>query len=64
LPSVKKLAWLLIRDRETLAEEEMMTLRRVRQEPAIEHVYSLAQEFVKMIRQRVAAMLDPWLDAC
>ena len=64
LPSVKKLAWLFIRDRETLDEEETMTLQRICQDPAIERVYSLAQEFVEMIRQRIAAMLDPWLDAC
>jgi transposase len=64
LPSVKKLAWLLIHDRETLDEKEMMALRRICQEPAIERVYSLAQEFVEMIRQRVAEMLDPWLNAC
>jgi transposase len=64
LPSVKKLAWLLIRDRKTLDEKEMMVLRRICQEPAIKRAYSLAQEFVEMIRQRVVAMLDPWLNAC
>ena len=64
LPSVKQLAWLLIRDRETLAEKDMMALRRICQEPTIELVYSLAQEFVEMFRQRAAAMLDPWLNAC
>lgn len=64
LPSVKKLAWLLVRDSETLDQREALVLQRIRQEPAMEHVYSLAQQFVKMIRQRVAAMLDPWLDAC
>lgn len=64
LPSVKQLAWLLIRDRETLTEKDMMALRRICQEPTIERVYSLAQEFVEMIRQRTAAMLDPWLNAC
>ena len=64
LPSVKKLAWLLIRDRKVLTEKEMMALVRICQDPAIERVYSLAQDFVEMIRQGVAAMLDPWLNTC
>lgn len=64
LSTVKKLAFLLIRDRETLAEKEMMTLWRIFQKTAIERVYSLAQGFVEMIRHTIAAMLDPWLNAC
>lgn len=64
LPSVRKLAWLLVRDRDALAEKEKVALRRICQEPQIERVYSLAQEFVEMIRRKVAAMLDPWLNAC
>jgi transposase len=42
---------------------EQAALRRICQEPMIEGVYSLVQDFLKMIRQRVVAMLDPWLNA-
>jgi transposase len=43
---------------------EQAALRRICQEPMIEGVYSLVQDFVKMIRQIVVAMLGPWLNAC
>ncbi|MFZ0258261.1 MAG: ISL3 family transposase [Gammaproteobacteria bacterium] len=64
LPSVKKLAWLLIRDVESLSEKERMTLRQICQDPTIEKVHALSQEFAMMVRQGIAAMLDPWLSAC
>ena len=64
LPSVKKLAWLLIREVRSLSENERMTLRQIRQDPTVETVYALAQEFAMMVRQGSATMLDPWLSAC
>jgi transposase len=64
LPSVKKLAWLLIRDPDTLSMREVLALMRIRQEPALKEVYSLAQQFVSMVRHRNIALLDPWLDVC
>jgi transposase len=41
-----------------------MTLRQICQDPTVETVYALTQEFAMMVRQRIAAMLDPWLTAC
>ncbi|MGH2536020.1 MAG: ISL3 family transposase [Candidatus Promineifilaceae bacterium] len=64
LPSVNHLAWLLIREKEALTEQEAMVLRRIRQEPIVERVYSLAQQFATIVRQKLVAMLDPWLRAC
>ena len=64
LPSVKKLAWLLIREVESLSENERMTLRQICQDTTVETVYALAQEFAMMVRQGSATMLDPWLGAC
>ncbi len=64
LPSVKQLAWLLIRDPDKLTEKEVATLQRIRQHPVIENVYSLAQQFVAMVRQKLATLLDSWLEGC
>lgn len=64
LPSVKQLAWLLIRKADALTEQEALVLQRIRQEPVVECIYSLAQQFVTMVRQKLVAMFDPWLEAC
>ena len=64
LPSVKKLAWLLVREVGSLSEKELMTLWQICLDPTIEKVYTLSQAFTMMVRQRIASMLDPWLIAC
>ena len=64
LPTVKQLSWLLVRDPEELSEKETQTLQHINQERNIEHAYSLAQQFVNMVRQRSSDTLDPWLEGC
>lgn len=64
LPSSRQLAWLLVKDPEQLSETEQLTLAHIQQEITVTQLYSLGQQFVRMIRQRQAEQLDPWLAAC
>lgn len=63
-PSVRQLAWLLVRDPGGLADADLRLLDRLRAACApAEAAYPLLQEFVSLVRERAAARLDPWLDA-
>jgi transposase len=64
LPSYKQLAWLVLRERDTLQPAEANTLRRICQDVQMAQTYQLAQQFQRMVRQRDASALDAWLDAC
>jgi transposase len=63
LESPRHLSWLLLRDRASLTSQEQQMLAFIRQEPAIEIVYDLAQRFGTMVRSRQSELLDPWLQA-
>ena len=63
-PSVRQLAWLLVRDPGGLADADLRLLDRLRAACApAATAYPLLQEFVGLVRERAAARLDPWLDA-
>jgi transposase len=63
-PSVRQLAWLLVRDPGGLADADLRLLDRLREACApAATAYPLLQEFVGLVRERAAARLDPWLDA-
>jgi transposase len=61
VPSVKELAWLLVKEPEKLTEQEQSDLEWVKQDAHIATLYQFVQEFAAMIRQRRAEMLDKWL---
>ena len=63
LPSPKKLSWLMVRRPESLSKKENRLLNRLLQEPLLKGVYELAQRFVRMVRERLPAMLDGWIEA-
>lgn len=64
LPSPRQLAWLLVRDRANLEEQELYTLSFLRQEPLIETAYQLAQQFIRLLQERRSDELDAWLSVC
>lgn len=64
LPSARQLAWLLVRSPATLTSDEAQILVYIQQHPDVQTLYPLIQQFVTMVRQRVAASLDEWLQAC
>ncbi len=61
LPSVKQLAWLMVKAPEKLTGEERLILEHLRQKAELGPVYALAQQFVTMVTQRLVDQLDPWL---
>jgi transposase len=64
LPSSKQLAWLLVRAPDQLKTEEAALLEHICQDIQLSQLYSLAQQFVNMVKQRLADQLDLWLTAC
>ncbi len=64
LPSAKRLAWLLVKDHEKLAESENAMLLHVLQLPAVATCHTLGQQFTTLIRQRLSGQLAAWLKAC
>lgn len=58
------LAWLLVRESERLEQQEQQTLALIRQNQEVARAYRLAQQFVKMVKQRKAKPLAHWLAAC
>ncbi len=64
LPSPRQLAWLLVRDRASLEEQELHTLSFLRQEPLIEAAYQLAQQFIRLMQERRSDEVEAWLSVC
>lgn len=61
LPSARELSWLVIRASEESNETEVGILKRIRQASWMDNVYRLAQQFRRMIRDRLADELDEWI---
>jgi transposase len=60
----RHLAWLLLRDPEHLEKQEQQQLAFLRQEKNVDLVYGLVQQFVAMVKERNATLLDTWLWDC
>ncbi len=64
LPPPRQLAWLMMRQSEQLNEEENKVLARIQENTQVKQVYTLAQEFIGMVKKRDVAQLDQWLLDC
>ncbi len=60
----RHLAWLFLRHPEHLEKQEQQTLSLIRQEKNVEIVYGLSQQFVTMVKERHAQLVDTWLRDC
>jgi transposase len=60
----RRLAWLFLRHPEQLEKREQQTLSLIGQEKNVEIVYGLSQQFVVMVKERNAQLLDTWLRDC
>jgi transposase len=60
----RHLAWLFLRHPEHLEKQEQQTLSLIRQEKNVEIVYGLSQQFVTMVKERQAHLVDTWLRDC
>jgi transposase len=62
--SVQQITWLFFRKPDELKEEELESLRLIRQaSPSIETAYCLVEQFLQMVRERTGEHLDGWLGA-
>jgi transposase len=64
LASPRHLVWLLLREPARLTETEQQMLSFIRQEPAVDVAYTLAQHFVQLLREHRVEELDVWLATC
>jgi transposase len=64
LPSSRRLVWLLLRAHSELNAFELSLFEKLRSHPQIEKAYLLAQQFVKMVRERNPVALSVWLAEC
>jgi transposase len=64
LPAARELAWLLVQDADKRTAEAQDLVERLQQHAELAHVQELVQQGRAMIRQRHAAALVPWLEAC
>ena len=60
--SARKAAWLLVRRSDELeAEEQQLVERLCQHAPSVDTAYHLAQDFIRMVRQRQAEKFEGWL---
>jgi len=64
LESPRHLVWLLLREPAHLNEAEQEMLSFIRQEQAVDMAYTLAQQFVHLMREHRAEELAVWLSSC
>lgn len=60
--SASRAAWLIMRRAESLSTEEAEILERLCGHPALSASITLAQGFLKLVRQRLPQQLDGWLE--
>ena len=64
IPSAKAMAWLLIRDHQDLAQQDVIRLNHIQQHAVVAKVYLLAQQFGNMIREHLHEQLERWIVTC
>jgi transposase len=64
LPAARQLVWLLLKAVDDLSSDDQHLLRVLREEPSIASAYTLAQQFLHLVRQRNLSALDGWLAEC
>lgn len=64
LPSARQLAWLMMQSSEQLKPEKVDVLLCIQQDMQVKQIYLLAQQFIRLIQNRKAEQLDPWLKNC
>lgn len=64
LESPRHLVWLFLHDPERLGKAEQQMLSFIRQEHTVDLAYTLAQQFVHLLREHHVEELDRWLSTC
>jgi transposase len=61
LEAPRHLVWLLLKNPDSLNQEQQRTLAFIRRHPGVETLYNLTQSFVKLMKERDFEALDLWL---
>ena len=64
LPAPRQLVWVLLRPEETLPPSEHQLLQDLRRDPNLDAAYTVTQRFRRLMHERMAAALTPWLTDC
>jgi transposase len=64
LESPRHLVWLFLQDATRLGKPEQQMLSFIRQEPVVDLAYTLAQQFVHLLREHRVEELESWLSTC
>ena len=61
LEAPRHLVWLLLKDPDSLDQEQLRTLAFIRRHPSVETLYNLTRSFVKLMKEHDFEAFDPWL---
>lgn len=61
LEAPRHLVWLLLKDPDSLDQEQQRSLEFIRRHPSVETLYDLARSFVKLMKERDFEAFDLWL---
>jgi transposase len=61
LEAPRHLVWLLLKDPNSLDQEQQRSLELIRQHPGVETLYDLTRSFVKLMKERDFEAFDLWL---
>jgi len=64
LPASRRLVWLLLLPSAELDTLQQQLRAHLRQLPQIEQAFTLAHQFLALVRQRMPTVLAPWIEAC
>lgn len=61
LPSASEMAWMLVQHPDTQTDEQRLLIQHLLQDRDVASAYPLAQQFVHMVKRRLAPQFDVWL---
>ena len=64
LPASRRLVWFLLLPSAELNEKQQHLRAHLRQLPEIQQAFTLAHQFLAMVRQRTPTALAPWIEVC
>ncbi|GHP00796.1 hypothetical protein KSF_108430 [Reticulibacter mediterranei] len=64
LPSARTLSWLLVKGPTHLKGNEQRTLAFIQQDPSVETISVLTQQFLLLLKERQAEQVEAWLKIC
>lgn len=64
LPSATQLAFLFVKEPARLDEQEQQVLAFLQQEPIMQKVYQLSQQFLSLLKKQQGEQVEGWIGAC